>query len=80
MVTFLRSLTATQENTYFLYSIGSRAMTGEDLLSTGCCGVWGYLVSRRGCQKVEVLIVVSMFFSIIPIYPQYIPYTTILPL
>eukprot|EP00439_Symbiodinium_sp_Y106_P026100 s2399_g3.t1 len=42
-----------QESTYFLYSIGSRAMTGEDLLSTGCCGVWGYLVSRRGCQKME---------------------------
>ena len=44
-----------QESTYFLYSIGSRAMTGEDLLSTGCCGVWGYLVSRRGCQKMEAL-------------------------
>ncbi|CAE7263899.1 Lrguk, partial [Symbiodinium necroappetens] len=45
--------TLCQESTYFLYSIGSRAMTGEDLLSTGCCGVWGYLVSRRGCQKME---------------------------
>ncbi|CAE7364424.1 Lrguk [Symbiodinium natans] len=45
--------TLQQESTYFLYSIGSRAMTGEDLLSTGCCGVWGYLVSRRGCQKME---------------------------
>ncbi|CAJ1410024.1 unnamed protein product [Effrenium voratum] len=41
------------EGTYFLYSIGSRAMAGEDVLSTGCCGVWGYLVSRRGCQKME---------------------------
>ena len=41
------------ESSYFLYSIGSRAMAGEDVLSTGCCGVWGYMVSRRGCQKME---------------------------
>ena len=43
------------ESSYFLYSIGSRAMTGEDVLSTGCCGAWGYMVSRRGCQKMESL-------------------------
>ncbi|CAK9015568.1 unnamed protein product [Durusdinium trenchii] len=42
-----------QESSYFLYSIGSRAMTGEDVLSTGCCGVWGYMVSRKGAQKME---------------------------
>eukprot|EP00435_Cladocopium_sp_Y103_P066544 s28_g28.t2 len=42
-----------QEESYFLYSIGSRAMIGEDVLSTGCCGAWGYLVSRRGYQKME---------------------------
>lgn len=41
------------ESSYFLYSIGSRAMIGEDVLSTGCCGAWGYLVSRRGYQKME---------------------------
>lgn len=44
-----------QEGSYFLYSIGSRAMVGEDVLSTGCCGVWGYLVSRRGYQKMEAM-------------------------
>eukprot|EP00930_Biecheleria_cincta_P098358 TRINITY_DN90010_c0_g1_i1.p1 TRINITY_DN90010_c0_g1~~TRINITY_DN90010_c0_g1_i1.p1 ORF type:complete len:889 (+),score=105.08 TRINITY_DN90010_c0_g1_i1:288-2669(+) len=38
---------------YFLYSIGSKAMGGDDLMSTGCCGVWGYLVSRSGCQKMQ---------------------------
>ena len=42
-----------EESSYFLYSIGSRAMVGEDVLSTGCCGAWGYLVSRRGYQKME---------------------------
>lgn len=45
-----------QESSYFLYSIGSRAMTGEDVLSTGCCGVWGYMVSRKGAQKMEATV------------------------
>ena len=45
--------TLQHESSYFLYSIGSRAMTGEDVLSTGCCGVWGYMVSRKGLQKME---------------------------
>lgn len=41
------------EKTHFLYSVGCKAMGGEDYMSTGCCGIWGYLVSRRGMQKMQ---------------------------
>jgi len=41
------------ERTHFLYSIGCKAMGGDDYMSTGCSGVWGYLVSRKGLQKMQ---------------------------